>query len=270
MSNKIEVAEIYHAIEGEGVLAGTPQIILRLMGCNRACVFCDEERTWKPGLITPTVYTSGEALVADCEAVLRPTVGHAALPRPQWVSLTGGEPLARPDETLTLLLGSLRRAGWKIAVHTNGTMFRPAAATMIDFWSITPTLSSSGHSALRDIGSGILERVIRDTSRRRLGNGGANMELKFVLDNEDDVLEADQLIARLAPFLDGIPIVVQPVWPKEQDGSAENPRAEWAPASVVRERFRELAKHPVVLAWPNVRLGVQTHKFIYGPGLPEE
>ena len=45
----MRIAEIFHSIQGEGLLAGVPSIFIRTSGCNLRCDWCDTPyASWKP------------------------------------------------------------------------------------------------------------------------------------------------------------------------------------------------------------------------------
>ena len=45
----MRIAEIFHSIQGEGLLAGVPSIFIRTSGCNLRCHWCDTPyASWKP------------------------------------------------------------------------------------------------------------------------------------------------------------------------------------------------------------------------------
>ncbi|MCX7830757.1 MAG: hypothetical protein N2445_06835, partial [Acidobacteria bacterium] len=43
------VNEIYKSINGEGTLQGYPTVIIRLMGCNLRCSYCDTKHAYFQG-----------------------------------------------------------------------------------------------------------------------------------------------------------------------------------------------------------------------------
>lgn len=102
----MRINTMYPCIQGEGVMAGTPMILLRLQGCGVGCTWCDTKESWSS--------EGGELLeVADVvQRVLALRTGEL------WVLLTGGEPYEQDCGLLTL---ALRAAGLRVAVETSGT-----------------------------------------------------------------------------------------------------------------------------------------------------
>jgi 7-carboxy-7-deazaguanine synthase (Cx14CxxC type) len=129
------VKEIYYTLQGEGANAGRPAVLLRFAGCNlwsgreqdRAsaqCDFCDTDfvGTDGPG---GGRFDSSEALA---RAVSAAWPGSAR----RFVVCTGGEPLLQLDEPLT---AALHRAGFEIAIETNGTLLPPPG---VDWVCVSP------------------------------------------------------------------------------------------------------------------------------------
>jgi 7-carboxy-7-deazaguanine synthase len=119
------VNEIFYSLQGEGVRAGTPNLFLRLSKCNLTCLKethgfdCDtefESGRWM---------TAGEILAELRE--LSPACG--------WVILTGGEPALQVDAEL---IDVLHRAGYKLAIETNGSIELPAG---IDWITVSPKVA---------------------------------------------------------------------------------------------------------------------------------
>lgn len=120
----IRVAEVFHSIQGEGFLAGTPSIFIRTSGCNLRCWYCDTRyASWEPEGETQSV---DSLLQSACKW---PT---------EHVVLTGGEPMI--FEELGELCRGLRDAGKHITIETAGTVDRDVPC---DLWSISPKLSNS-------------------------------------------------------------------------------------------------------------------------------
>ena len=108
MTTKYQVSEIFHSIQGEGVLAGTPATFIRLQGCTTACPWCDTKYTWAAG---GTRMTAAEIAIA-CDPI-----------RPLAV-ITGGEPTLYDLDDLLEVLEDVGSARWsydfRIQLETSG------------------------------------------------------------------------------------------------------------------------------------------------------
>lgn len=270
VSKSLRVVEAYRAVEGEGVMIGTPEVIVRLFGCNLTCSYCDEERSWVHGIIDPaaiSVFEDPAALVRHVRATIKS--GGAG---EKWVSLTGGEPMFRDPTLLSEFVVACHLDGLKVSVHTNGSIHHPPLMPLVDFWSVTPTLSSSENPAL---GSGTHMRALEGIFahfRATLSNQRQDRaELKFAIGTLDDVDDAVEIARRLGPSLDaaGIPVVVQPVWPRTAPASASNAYGSWGPAGEVMAWLAQLQEMPALRAIPRVRFLPQLHKLVRGVAAPK-
>ena len=117
----MKIAEIFHSIQGEGILAGTPSVFVRTSGCNLRCVWCDTPYTsWAP---------EGEERTVDS------IVGEVAAFGASHVVITGGEPMIAPGiEELT------HRLPQHITIETAGTV---DPHVRCDLMSISPKLANS-------------------------------------------------------------------------------------------------------------------------------
>ena len=131
------VKEIFYTLQGEGLHAGRPAVFCRFAGCNlwsgrkedrpfATCQFCDTDFVGTDGPGGGRFATAAE-LAAAVHAAW-PQTGDA---RP-FVVCTGGEPLLQMDEPL---VDALHRAGFEIAIETNGTMSAPPG---IDWICVSP------------------------------------------------------------------------------------------------------------------------------------
>jgi 7-carboxy-7-deazaguanine synthase len=104
-SDKLEVVDVWITLQGEGPLAGTPAVFVRLAGCTLQCGGCD------------TDYTTGrqEVLVEDLIKQVRNQC------RGGLVVITGGEPFRQP---IGRFARKLFIAGYKVQVETNGTVYQ--------------------------------------------------------------------------------------------------------------------------------------------------
>jgi len=107
---KYYVRECFYSLQGEGVRAGTANVFLRFSLCN---LNCNKNGI---GFDCDTNFAVGDAhsLEQVVELVRQTDTGDC-----WWVLLTGGEPALQLDRHL---IEALKRAGYKIAIETNGTI----------------------------------------------------------------------------------------------------------------------------------------------------
>lgn len=132
----MRVVEIFESIQSSGYELGKPAMFIKLAGCpySEPCRVCD-------------VSARGEGK----ELRLFDILDAIHLPN---VIITGCEPILQAQElieTVTVLRDQpryrnepLKRAF--ITVETLGTSFHSELVGLVDFWSLTPNLTSSGHS----------------------------------------------------------------------------------------------------------------------------
>jgi 7-carboxy-7-deazaguanine synthase len=119
------INEIFYSLQGEGVRAGTPNLFVRFARCNLEC------RAEREGFDCDTEFESGrwlgaDEVVAECRA-LTPVCG--------WIVATGGEPALQLDAEL---IEELHRAGYRLAVETNGSRELPPG---IDWLTVSPKVA---------------------------------------------------------------------------------------------------------------------------------
>ena len=164
----MRIAEIFHSIQGEGLLAGVPSIFIRTSGCNLRCHWCDTPyASWKP-----------EGPEMSIEEILKKIS--------EWnchhIVLTGGEPMIAPD--LPELATALKKQKKHITIETAGTI--PPNGIPCDLASLSPKLTNSTPSAERDPAwakkheaNRLQPEVISDWIRNY------NFQLKFVVSAEN-------------------------------------------------------------------------------------
>lgn len=108
----LQVAEIFHSIQGEGPYAGWPAVFIRLTGCNLRCWWCDTE--WDDDT---DPYVAVEDIVEQAGRLAQPTTKLAVV--------TGGEPLRQP---LNRLLRALHEHGFRPQIETAGTLWQDCVA----------------------------------------------------------------------------------------------------------------------------------------------
>ena len=133
------VKEIYYTLQGEGANTGRPAVFLRFAGCNlwsgrevdratAVCDFCDTDFVGTDGPgggKFPTPHAVARAVTAVWPD---PTPARAR----RFVVCTGGEPLLQLDAAL---VDELHRAGFEVAIETNGTVPAPLG---IDWICVSP------------------------------------------------------------------------------------------------------------------------------------
>lgn len=127
-SKQYYFSEIFYSLQGEGVRTGTANVFVRFAGCNLACDLEASEHSpggWRCDTdFSGGMPTTAQDLVALCQELA---------PACHWIILTGGEPTLQLDQAL---INTLRGAGYKLAIETNGTTNIDAFA--LDWLCVSP------------------------------------------------------------------------------------------------------------------------------------
>ena len=133
--DKLPIIEVFTSIQGEGRYVGEPSIFIRLSGCNLRCCFKDT--------ICDTSYSSfhPEKGHLNIDDVFKEITDH---PNVHSIVITGGEPMLYREgiEDLIGYIENVMQDDYLVTVETNGTQ-PPCNDTLIDFYSISPKLSTS-------------------------------------------------------------------------------------------------------------------------------
>jgi 7-carboxy-7-deazaguanine synthase len=171
------VAEIFHSLQGEGVLMGVPSVFVRTSGCNLRCNWCDTPyASWRP-----------EGAPMEVEEILAAIAKYPS----KHVVLTGGEPMVAPG--IHELAFQLQERGHHITIETAATIAPNGIAC--DLVSLSPKLRHSAPDARLD-----------DTWRKKheelrwqpevvaawIAQG--DYQLKFVVGTEGDLAEIEAMI----------------------------------------------------------------------------
>ncbi|MGC8584741.1 MAG: 7-carboxy-7-deazaguanine synthase QueE [Thermoplasmata archaeon] len=100
----MKVTEIFHSIQGEGILIGKPMTFVRFSGCNLRCTWCDTKYSWEEGK---------EMSMDEIMSIIKNF-------DTEWVCLTGGEPLLQKD--IYKFIDTLLKENKKILIETNGSL----------------------------------------------------------------------------------------------------------------------------------------------------
>jgi 7-carboxy-7-deazaguanine synthase len=171
------INEIFYSLQGEGFLAGTPSIFIRLAGCPLRCKWCDTKYAWDS--------KAGEDY--SIEKILQ-TIRQWSC---RFVVVTGGEPMINPD--LPALAQKLKADDKHITVETAGIAFIPNLAC--DLMSISPKLSNSvpAEPKLAEIHKNF--RPDLAVLRELVDN--YEYRLKLVVDSKADLPEIRQMVDKL-------------------------------------------------------------------------
>mgnify|MGYP000303666487 CR=1 FL=1 len=104
LEKTLRLTEMFYSLQGETNTLGLPTVFIRLTGCPLRCSYCDTEYAFYGGKIH-----SFEAVLEELKKY--PT---------QYITVTGGEPLAQPN--CRDLLALLCDLGFKVSLETSGAM----------------------------------------------------------------------------------------------------------------------------------------------------
>ncbi len=174
----MRIAEIYQSIQGEGFLAGTESVFVRVAGCNLRCWFCD----------TPHASHAPRGTDLSVDEVIQRVEQCTA----RHVVVTGGEPMLFAE--LLPLCDRLNAAAYHVTIETAGTLYLPV---MCDLMSISPKLSNSTPRQPCEARWKQRHEQTRDAPRvvRRLAREHA-YQIKFVVDQPGDLAEIDDYVSR--------------------------------------------------------------------------
>lgn len=226
----MKISEIFHSIQGEGSLSGVPSVFVRTSGCNLRCTWCDTPYTsWQP---------EGEQM--EIPAIVRAVQQYSACTH---VVLTGGEPMIAPQ--IVELSQQLSARRYHITVESAGTVWQPVAC---DLMSISPKLANSTPHE-RDGGRWAAQhdrlRIQPDLLRDLMA--AYPYQLKFVVQNLEDLQEVDDLCAQLQPNPTQVLLM-----PEGRDRAILRERSIWL-ADICKERGYRLTTRLHVDLWGDTR-----------------
>ncbi len=212
----MKIAEVFHSIQGEGLLAGIPSVFVRTSGCNLRCWFCDTPySSWEPeGEKLDPAEILQQVLDIDCKHVV----------------ITGGEPMLWPS--LVELVDDLRRSGRHVTVETAGTLDVPLVCDLASISpklaSSTPTSQENGRFALMHEQARWRPAVIAKLMDRQ------PYQLKFVAHQLSDLAEIESMLTQLPPIQpDRILLMPQGTTPSELSS-----RASWVANACLQRGWR--------------------------------
>jgi 7-carboxy-7-deazaguanine synthase len=172
----LNVSELFYSIQGEGRLAGVPSVFVRLAGCDLRCRWCD----------TPQAMEASHGQDITIEQIVSQISAYECAN----VVVTGGEPLLAPE--LPDLLAGFSREGRHITLETSATQFRKLNCDLI---SISPKLSNSLPLGTDNPHHKKQNRLNISAIRNYIDQH--DYQLKFVVENETDLPEIEQVLKQL-------------------------------------------------------------------------
>lgn len=158
---QLRITEIFHSLQGESSRVGYPTVFIRLTGCPLRCTYCD----------TAYAFSGGQNM--SLAEILKRVAEYV----PQYVTVTGGEPLAQKN--CLSLLRVLCDAGYQVSLETGGALDIGEVDTRV-MRVVDIKTPASGESA-----------------KNRWENMAlltGHDEIKFVLCDENDYLWAKQIL----------------------------------------------------------------------------
>ncbi len=170
----MRVSDIFYSLQGEGLLAGTPSVLVRLAGCPLRCRWCDTKYAWD------------EAAGRSCSTddIVREVQEQPC----KFVVITGGEPMVALQ--LRDLAGKLKQTGKHITIETAGIAYIPDLPC--DLMSISPKLANSTPADPKLAATHEKRRLDLAVLRALLDN--YEYQLKFVVDSEADLSEIQKTL----------------------------------------------------------------------------
>jgi len=173
----VRISEIFHSVQGEGLLLGVPSVFVRTSGCNLRCRWCDTPyASWNP---------EGEDITLE-EIVRR--VSAYDCPH---VVLTGGEPMVASG--IRELAALLKAKSLHITIETAATILPEGipcdlASLSPKLADSTPTEEQAGAWSARHEESRYRPEVIRQW----LENYAC--QVKFVFSQPEQLSEIEELL----------------------------------------------------------------------------
>lgn len=229
---------LFESIQGEGMLAGTPSVFLRLAGCNLRCArlrsvdaegvashagfYCDTPDSlsdYDPTTGWSALSSRAVEISVDDLATLLTKRLDSEVPTPvkpaRHLVITGGEPMLQSVQ-LTLLLAQLYEMmgpdpQHTVTLETNCTVFDEALAPWINVLSLSPKPAR-------------YRKVLLDPERSVIRNWatvmntyGGSVQLKIVCSCVEEYDLALAMFHWAAEFTAALTCIVQPAYPVGQE-----------------------------------------------------
>ena len=123
----MNIKEIFFSYQAEGPYIGCPTVFVRFAGCNLSCYYCDTKYAKK-------VLSKDKV---EINVAVKKVLEYVKKYRPEFISLTGGEPLLQKD-LLLFIKEIIRNCKVKIYLETNASLLEQfeKIAGLIDICAI--------------------------------------------------------------------------------------------------------------------------------------
>lgn len=238
----VPISEVFGiVIQGEGSLAGTPTVFVRVGGCDYRCTWCD------------TMYAVDKKKYGDtwtkmsCSEILS-SITILTKGQPILVTLSGGNPALFE---LGRLITEGRKQGYSFACETQGSIYKDWFEDLSNL-TLSPKPPSSGETTDWDK----LDRCVETKGWKILDSLGKVYQfistLKVVVNDEDDYQYAKQVHERYS----WVPFYISVC--SETSGTTPFIRAK------IADKYNEILSWLIRDQWYDCRLGFQQHTMIYG------
>ena len=248
----IFLAEIFSAIQGEGLFVGHRQVFVRLNGCNIRCSYCDQPESLElrggscrieldPGVRNWEIHQNPVDIIKAAEL----TVSLSKMIPHHSVSITGGEPLMQAGR-LAIFLPILKSQGLRVHLETNGTLVKAVARVLdwIDVVSLDIKLDSAdGQQIDLSIHEQFLAKAAQATTPPLIYE-------KIVIGSSTTSVELCEAVSMIRTIDPKATIFLQPVTPFGTVTTAPSPE------QLLTLQAEALNVHP------DIRVVPQTHKMI--------
>ena len=182
---KVSGDGIFATLQGEGITAGLPAVLLRLHYCNLTCGDpygwrCDTAYTWNKRTAEYWQELEDWSYEETALSAEKAWISRFGEEQDKRLVITGGEPLIQ-QKKIARLLNEL--SGWNIEIETNGTIM-PIPELHACQFNCSPKLANSGNSLQKRYKPEVL-RVVNSLPRS---------QFKFVAEDLPDLDEITQIV----------------------------------------------------------------------------
>lgn len=203
--------QIAGTIQGEGKLAGTASLFIRLASCNLRCVWQTISGELSPCDTPHASFQIDDPITMTVEEIIltiRYNIGNL-----NHIVISGGEPLLQAESLKVLCKEIKAQFKVHITIETNGTIFSDEVFRYVDLLSISPKLSGSNPTLeklqrlnLESKGAFNVHARIR-INKSTLGqmitlchDYDKDIQFKFVVSSVEDETEIKMLLGDLPTF----------------------------------------------------------------------